>query len=953
MSNVHAVITRPDGSPLIGVKVDFLSTVTKARLDTTKTTNQGGEVTANVAGPFFVRARVTGERHRVLVTKSGNAPCYDYVVDAGGMGTHTTLDGAAGAWAAVVASGTGQDRSIWLCGDVTLTTTLSLTGLQNQNVVIAGPGASYAGAHTTLTGAAGSDIFINNSGGSSRILIQGLRVFVASGFAIFAGPLQQQGLNFELRDCFLDMTGATITTNRLGVNGNGNAVWRVTRCGGALKSFYQYNNGNGTGQAGLVYVRESVLTCQVLWEWDNGAVGFKSTPSSFVAEDSELTITATQTLENMAGTLRLLGTTLIYDVGSALFSGTLSGAIGGITLLDFENVLFDTATAGAKLINVTGNQDNLYLMNVRGYSTASQAGVTFITLAAGATASVSSISAPAWSTVYSGPTPSGIYLGDHGSLGGLLDDDHTIYTLKATLTVTGDVYYASAASTPARLGIGSSGDVLTVAGGLPSWASPNHAMLSTRHNDSTAAAVAVGALIRGNAAGTAWEKLVAGTEGYVLKVFAGIPAWRVENLASGAAIAILSDAVQVEWTNQPAAVTELLGLTVHRTKINLTNTGTVRLVARILTAGVAGAVLRGQYSLDGGGSWAYLDGATGPSLAIDATGTIASATVNLEAAAKADVVLRVVGVNGNATADPAFGLIELQFDVIGGGGVVSPLTTKGDIWVYSSVDTRLPVGTDAFVLAADSSTATGLKWVAGGGAPTTAKYVTTLADGTLSAEVVRQQLGNYFNETYPGSANAMDDEFDDTSGMSGTGNGLNARWAWRNQGGATVTYTKAGWISLNVDTLGQWRIIEQAEPAAQSYTIEAKFSFDATLAVNQYGGIVLVDGTNGDFYSFMIGVFSAGNRVRVELDRWTNVTTFLSNLFTMTAGATTTVYLRAAWDNAGALWTLSYSTDGIGWFKILAAFADAVVVTKVGIGAHLESGVVLPSLHCDYFRRTV
>ena len=45
-------------------------------------------------------------------------------------------------------------------------------------------------------------------------------------------------------------------------------------------------------------------------------------------------------------------------------------------------------------------------------------------------------------------------------------------TQKATLTTTGDIYYASAANTPARLGIGSSSQVLTVSGGLPTWATP-------------------------------------------------------------------------------------------------------------------------------------------------------------------------------------------------------------------------------------------------------------------------------------------------------------------------------------------------------------------------------------------------------------------------------------------------------------------------------------------------
>jgi len=47
-----------------------------------------------------------------------------------------------------------------------------------------------------------------------------------------------------------------------------------------------------------------------------------------------------------------------------------------------------------------------------------------------------------------------------------------VANIDGLLTTTGDTYYASAASTPARLGIGSTGQVLTVAGGLPSWATP-------------------------------------------------------------------------------------------------------------------------------------------------------------------------------------------------------------------------------------------------------------------------------------------------------------------------------------------------------------------------------------------------------------------------------------------------------------------------------------------------
>lgn len=38
------------------------------------------------------------------------------------------------------------------------------------------------------------------------------------------------------------------------------------------------------------------------------------------------------------------------------------------------------------------------------------------------------------------------------------------------MTTTGDIIYSSPGSTPVRLGIGSTGQVLTVAGGVPSWA---------------------------------------------------------------------------------------------------------------------------------------------------------------------------------------------------------------------------------------------------------------------------------------------------------------------------------------------------------------------------------------------------------------------------------------------------------------------------------------------------
>jgi len=43
-------------------------------------------------------------------------------------------------------------------------------------------------------------------------------------------------------------------------------------------------------------------------------------------------------------------------------------------------------------------------------------------------------------------------------------------------------------------------------------------------------------------------------------------------------------------------------------------------------------------------------------------------------------------------------------------GSVSPLTTKGDLWGYSTLDARVPVGSDGQVLTADSTDAEGVTW---------------------------------------------------------------------------------------------------------------------------------------------------------------------------------------------------------------------------------------------------
>lgn len=136
---------------------------------------------------------------------------------------------------------------------------------------------------------------------------------------------------------------------------------------------------------------------------------------------------------------------------------------------------------------------------------------------------------------------------------------------------------------------------------------------------------------------------------------------------SGSALSAVNQA----WVNMPSAVTELFGATAYRRTVDLTKCFEGRLHVGVLTNVGSGATtaLRLQYSLDNGTTWKYIDrlatfaeGTGFEVAALNSAGSKVSAWAPIAAEALIkDVLLRVVGINGNATADPSFTYVIASF----------------------------------------------------------------------------------------------------------------------------------------------------------------------------------------------------------------------------------------------------------------------------------------------------
>jgi len=143
-------------------------------------------------------------------------------------------------------------------------------------------------------------------------------------------------------------------------------------------------------------------------------------------------------------------------------------------------------------------------------------------------------------------------------------------------------------------------------------------------------------------------------------------------------------------------------------------------------------------------------------------------------------------------------------------GAVSPLTTKGDLYTFSTSDARLAVGTDTFTLVADSSENTGLKWAApaGGGG------MTSLASGSITAGATGFDL-----TSISGAYNELWLYIADLSANLAGGIGFNAALTLNNDTGSNYSATgTAGSTNIYNNAIANF-VLNPMEDATDNHSV--------------------------------------------------------------------------------------------------------------------------------------
>lgn len=195
----------------------------------------------------------------------------------------------------------------------------------------------------------------------------------------------------------------------------------------------------------------------------------------------------------------------------------------------------------------------------------------------------------------------------------------------------------------------------------------------------------------------------------------------------------------------------------------------------------------------------------------------------------------------------------------------SPLTTKGDIFTYDTDDQRLAVGTNGYVLTADSAEATGLKWApaSGGSSP-----LTTKGDlFTYDTASQRLPVGDNDKVLVADSAEATGLKWVDLAYLNAQGGSAQVNYIKN----STATYGTTGWATYNdgtgatpIDGTGGTSNITLV--STNSTLIRGSKSFIASSVYGVPGDPI----GSGVSYEFSIDAIDIENKyLQINFDYWT------------------------------------------------------------------------------------
>jgi len=261
-------------------------------------------------------------------------------------------------------------------------------------------------------------------------------------------------------------------------------------------------------------------------------------------------------------------------------------------------------------------------------------------------------------------------------------------------------------------------------------------------------------------------------------------------------------------------------------------------------------------------------------------------------------------------------------------GFADPTTTKGDLIVHGSTTDRLPVGSNAQVLTADSTQTLGVKWAtpAAGGNP--------------------MHDPRWYRDS---AADARDDEFNDGS--------LDGAWSTVEPASPHITLTER-YDVLKVKHPGGGAGAEihglvRAYSPAGDFNIQAGFNpfTDNGQNFNMFGIVASTNATHGAGSQVTALIQHSGGSILARLSKFTNWGTEGTNV-NPAITAQSYYHIRLEYVSATGVWTMRYSIDAIEWTAI-STVTSTLTIAYVGLAITTwGGGAVLTNVY-DYFRANV